>query len=175
MERCPSCSGAVRPGDPWCTLCWTDLRPKPAPPPPVAAAPVAPVAAPAAPVAQVGLVDPLTAPLPVLLGEAPAPVAVAALAAVSWPCVECGNANSIDLDTCSVCTAPFGGRIRRLHDPKAARRRSMLVSLGVVGLFLMLLAAVTFASTNTSSVDPGSGGGEPAPEIEIDYSTLPEG
>src|SRR4051794_8480334 len=93
-ERCPSCQAVVRAGDPWCTLCWTDLRPAPAPvrvPEPVLAA--------AAVTVNDVAVDPLSAPLAVVLGEAPAPapapVAPVAPAAdetpvPTWPCVQCG-------------------------------------------------------------------------------------
>ena len=190
-DRCPSCGAAVRPGDPWCTLCWTDLRPKPAPPPPPVPAPVtAPVAAPVGagyvPAAQTGApgmagpaqpaglltapVDPLTAPLAAVLGQplaadpgAPAP---------TWPCVECGERNALDRDTCGVCTTPFGGRIHRLDDVKAARRRYMLMGLTAVVMFLMVLAALTFAGTNATTVD--SAPTDPSLENPIDYSSLPK-
>ena len=148
----------MRAGDPWCTLCWTDLRPKPAPPPPPAPAPepvpayapatvaaAVPVAAPAA------YVDPLTAPLGALLGE-PLAADPAAPSAVTWPCVECGNANAMDLNACSVCTTPFGGRIARLDDAKGERRRRFLLALGAMVAFLVLLALATFAMTDTSGI-----------------------
>ena len=179
-DRCPSCRGAVRAGDPWCTLCWTDLRPKPepvpvpAPEPVVAAAVQTPVAVGAGPV-----VDPLTAPLGALLGQ-PLPGHAAAPGAsvpvVTWPCVECDAKNAIDQNTCSVCTAPFGGRITRLDDPKGVRRRYMVIGLGAVCVFLMLLAAITFAATKTG--DGGGGGEGPAGDPfapTIDYSRLPQG
>jgi hypothetical protein len=149
-DRCPSCAATVRAGDPWCTLCWADLRPKAAsavPPAPThTPAPQAP-APPASPAGStaVGLVDPLTAPLAQVLGEplaadpdAPAP---------TWPCVECGEPNGLDRDACGVCTAPFGGRIARLPDAKAARRKAMVIAIGAVVAFLMLLAVVTLAAT----------------------------
>jgi hypothetical protein len=176
-ERCPSCGGAVRAGDPWCTLCWTDLRPKPAPPPaPVASARPAPVTAPVAPVAPVavpaqggaqGGVDPLTAPLAVLLGE-PLAADPGAPSAATWPCVECGEPNALDRETCGVCTAPFGGRISRLGDVKAARRRFMVISLGAMVAFLAVLAILTFAFTDSTP-----GGGDVPLEPTIDYSSLP--
>lgn len=160
-ERCPSCGAAVRAGDPWCTLCWADLRP---PPPPAPPTPAPVIAAPVAAVAAVATVDPLTAPLPVVLGEAPpAPTATA-----TWPCVECGVQNTLDLDACGVCTAPFGGRIARLDDPKAQRRKLMMFALGAVGVFLMFLALLTFASTNTTTTD-----GSTSLEPQIDWSSVP--
>jgi hypothetical protein len=152
----------VRPGDPWCTLCWTDLRPKPAPPPPPPPPPApAPVVAYAAPVAYAvapaavptgAPVDPLTAPLAAVLGQplaadpnAPRP---------TWPCVECGTANEIERSTCGTCTAPFGGRIARLDDARGQRRKILIVALSAVGLFLLLLGAITFASTPEPRHDP---------------------
>ena len=144
-ERCPSCGATVRGGDPWCTLCWADLRPQPEPVPPAApAAPVTVAPPPAAP--QYPTVDPLTAPLATLVGDAPAPTP-------TWPCVECGAANSFDLPACGTCTAPFGGRTARLPDAKETRRKVLLVALGAVGLLLLLLATYTFAATSTPKVD----------------------
>src|SRR3954452_3485012 len=101
-ERCPSCAAVVREGDPWCTLCWTDLRAA-APPPPVPAPVVAPVPVPAAPVlAVVAAVDPLTAPLAAILGDPVVPVPDVPSTA-TWPCVQCGAANALDLDCCASC------------------------------------------------------------------------
>lgn len=166
-ERCPSCGAAVRAGDPWCTLCWADLRPEPVRPasPDVPASTAPPLAAPPEAVGGllVATVDPLTAPLPVVLGEAPP-----APPAATWPCVECGAQNALDLDACGVCTAPFGGRIARLDDPKAQRRKLMVCALGAVGAFLMFLALLTFASTNTTTTD-----GSTSLEPQIDWSSVP--
>lgn len=162
-DRCPGCGASVRAGDPWCTLCWTDLRPAPPPPPPAPApAPVAPPGS--VPVGQLAVVDPLTAPLPVLLGEAPA-----AAQSPTWPCVECGEPNAIELDACRVCTTPFGGRLTRLDDPKGERRRRLLMAIGVVMTFLVVLAVMTFAMT-----DPGGVADAPSLDPVIDYSTLPQ-
>jgi hypothetical protein len=38
--RCPQCAAHVRAGSDWCTLCYADLRPAPAPEPPAALEPV---------------------------------------------------------------------------------------------------------------------------------------
>jgi hypothetical protein len=169
-DRCPSCRATVRAGDPWCTLCWTDLRPKPAPlPPPPAPAPSVPVAAYAAAVPAPAPVDPLTAPLHAVVGGVPASFAAETAPAepavtATWPCVECGEANALDLASCRVCTAPFGGRVARLPDPKEARRKVLIVSLSAVAAFLVLLAGFTLASTKTPS-----GGGDSTPtEFHID-------
>jgi hypothetical protein len=169
---CPSCAATVREGDPWCTLCWTDLRPKPEPPPPPApvapaavapAPPVAPAAvAPAPPVAPavtngspVSTVDPLTAPLAAVLAgplaadpDAPLP---------TWPCVACGDRNHIDLNACGTCGAPFGGHIARNADPKGTKRRMLVLSFAGVGLFLLLLAAITLMGTKVPKTPADNG------------------
>lgn len=160
-DRCPSCGASVRPGDPWCTLCWTDLRP--APPPP------APVPAPVAPTAPVVTttpyaVDPLTAPLTTVLGEPEPAVDDEPVFVATWPCVECGAANALDRDACGVCTAPFGGRVARLPDPKEARRKMFVVALSVVAAFLVLLAGFTLAAT------PSPRGNDTPAELQLDGS-----
>ena len=166
-ERCPSCGAAVRADDPWCTLCWADLRPPP--PPPVAPAPVvsAPIlAAPvSAPSGAVATADPLTAPLAVVLGDAPA---AEAAEAATWPCVECGSANVLDADACSVCAAPFGGRIARLDDPKGERRKLMMYGLAFVGALLLIMGLLTFAMTKVPD-DAGA----PSVDQKIDWSSIP--
>ncbi len=150
-ERCPSCAAVVRAGDPWCTLCWTDLRPTPTPPPPPPPPPEpAPVVAAPVLVAVPAAVDPLTAPLAAVLGE-PVPTTTTN---ATWPCVQCGAANALDLDRCGTCTTPFGGRIARIDDARAQRRRVLLCALGAVGVFLLLLAAVTFTSTDAPPANP---------------------
>lgn len=89
-DRCPKCGAAVRYGDPWCTLCYTDLRP-PAPvetaPPPATVAPVV-IASP----------DPLTAPLETVSAPVAGP---------SWPCATCGTVNAMAHDVCGGCGTPF--------------------------------------------------------------------
>lgn len=158
---CPSCGATVRPGDPWCTLCWTDLRP---PPPVPAAAPVDPLTAPLdtvhapvataapvapvapAPVATVAPVDPLTAPLAAVLGQ-PLAADPEAPSVPTWPCVECGGRSPLEAAACTTCGTPFGGRISRLDDAKALRQRRMVVGIGAAVAFLAVLAALTFAMT----------------------------
>jgi hypothetical protein len=160
---CPSCAATVREGDPWCTLCWTDLRPKPEPPPAPAPPPPAPVqhSAPVAPGAvlaapgPLATVDPLTAPLAAVLAgplaadpDAPLP---------TWPCVACGERNHIDLNACGTCGAPFGGHIARTADPKGTKRRMLVLSFAGVGLFLLLLAAITLMGTKVPKTPADNG------------------
>src|SRR4051794_29290959 len=94
VDRCPKCGAAVRFGDPWCTLCYADLRP-PAPPvvePPAGVEPT-PVAEPPPyiPAPVVGT-DPLTAPLEAFASPVTGP---------SWPCTACGTVNPLADDVCS--------------------------------------------------------------------------
>ena len=179
---CPSCGATVRAGDPWCTLCWTDLRPKPAPVPAPAVAPAAPAAA--VPAANAPALDPFTAPLeslPPLPPPPPPPVdpLTAPLSAVlskplaadpgapagpEWPCVECGGRSPIEAAACVTCGTPFGGRIARLDDAKAVRQRRMFVGIGVVVAFLVLLAALTMALTKPPPADGPAPGG---PVVEL--------
>jgi hypothetical protein len=140
-------------------LCWTDLRPKPEPPPPPPPPPVQaappPPAAPPAPVAPVATVDPLTAPLAAVLGgplaadpDAPSP---------TWPCVACGAKNHLDLSACGACGTPFGGHIARNADPKGTKRRMLVLSFAGVGVFLLLLAAITLMGTKVPKTPADNG------------------
>ena len=123
--RCPSCAATLRLGAPWCTLCYTDLRP-PAPVPPPAAPPAAPPTGPPTgpptaphttaygPVA----LDPLTAPFEALAQpqqEQPPPQAPPPTA--SWPCASCGAANALSDSACSACGAGFLAGLRESEGP----------------------------------------------------------
>lgn len=110
-DRCPTCSAAVKPGDPWCTLCYADLRPQaPEPPPPPS------VATPS--------YDPLSDPLePATTGLVTAPVAAAS--GPTWPCATCGAGNPMARDTCHACGMPFLSGLRDQEGP--------LLELPVVG------------------------------------------
>jgi hypothetical protein len=118
-------------------------------------------------------VDPLTAPLPVLLGEQPAPAPAADPDAVpaTWPCVECGAANALDHDACGTCAAPFGGRFLR-DDPKEKRRKVLIYSLAALGAFLVLFAVLVMATTHVTPnpADPDGVVGQP-----FSVQNVPEG
>lgn len=126
--RCPSCAATVRAGSPWCTLCYADLRPKPAPePPPVLQAP---------PAASYGTpaLDPLLAPAPTAAGPTAGTSGAGTTAGASagtsgavptWPCTTCGAANAITLPACASCGAGFLSRLRETEGP--------LLELPVVG------------------------------------------
>lgn len=94
LEHCPQCRGAVRPGAPWCTQCWTDLRP-------------APVAA-REPEPQP---SPPVAPRP--SGEQDAPAATRP----GWPCSACGGVNALELDACAACGTPLFASLRAGEEP----------------------------------------------------------
>ena len=102
-DRCPTCGAAVKAGDPWCTLCYADLRPPVAAPPPRRD----PLASPAGPPR-----DPLTAPIEALSGP-------------TWPCATCGAVNRMERDVCADCGSPFLSGLRDADGP--------LLELPVVG------------------------------------------
>jgi len=114
-SRCPACAAALRPGAPWCTLCYADLRPAPEPAPALAPAP-----------ARQPRFDPLTAPAEVLglpgrhaaadgLGPAAGPPPTAA--AAWWPCSACGTGNPLTESVCSACGTGFLAGVREAEGP----------------------------------------------------------
>ncbi|HWH28937.1 MAG TPA: hypothetical protein VNU26_08260 [Mycobacteriales bacterium] len=166
-DRCPQCRGLVRPGAPWCTQCWTDLRP--APPPPRAAEPTGEVPGrlPAGGGLPAEFRSELPAGLPTALpaglrGQLPAePRAVPTQAAASapvkrglggWPCTVCHAVNAIELDTCAECGSGFlagasstdaGLVVPGLGDlTKVSRAQRLAVAGGVALLFMALVALV---------------------------------
>jgi len=136
-DRCPACGAAVRPGDPWCTLCYADLRPPPSPAPD----PVPVVAEPAPLQAYVPVTaDPLTAPLEALSGP-------------TWPCTTCGATNRLERDTCASCGAPFLSGLREQEGPllelpvvgdltRLGRGHRFALAGGVVLAFVLLTLAI---------------------------------
>jgi hypothetical protein len=104
----------VRPGAPWCTLCYADLRPSSEPTAPELTAPepadLEPAVYPpaAAPAAQLPVTtrpfDPLTAPIGAI--EGPPPDSAAASVA-AWPCHRCGEQVPFDDGVCRSCGAVF--------------------------------------------------------------------
>lgn len=118
-QRCPRCRALVRPGTPWCTLCYADLRPTPERVTPerpatepadlVPAVDEPAVAAAAALPVTTQPFDPLTAPIDALEGPPPVPAGVdrAASSAVTWPCHRCGERVPFDDGICRSCGAVF--------------------------------------------------------------------
>jgi ribosomal protein L40E len=157
---CPACGAALRPEALWCSLCYHDLRPAPAP-------------TPATPTPGYDGLDPLTAPLldlvlppvpapeqPVVVETpAPAPVAPAPRAAAdaaSWPCTRCGAPNAIDAPVCGTCGSPFLAAaaekvslvVPGLGDlSHFTRGQRAGIALGVLMAVLLPLALITFLLT----------------------------
>lgn len=150
LAHCPHCRGAVRPGAPWCTQCWTDLRPPPSP---------EPVAVPAEPSPTETPTETSTAASP---GPAPAaadgvrqPGAVALAVdrpAPSWPCAACGADNRFELAECGGCGAPFLAQLRAdgvpvvvlpvVGDVMRLNKAQRYGLAGVVALLAVLLVAL---------------------------------
>lgn len=141
--RCPACSASVRPGAPWCTQCYADLRPPAAASSP--AAPAAPSAAPSLPPAAPATSP--AAPVPaqrLLPGDEPV-----------WPCASCSTPNPITLDTCATCGAGFLAALRTTEEPllvlpvvgdlgALSRGQRLGLAAGVVVLVVLLTALLGF-------------------------------
>jgi RNA polymerase subunit RPABC4/transcription elongation factor Spt4 len=163
-DRCSSCSAAVRPDASWCSQCYADLRPAPAPAPqPVLEAPALP-----------DPLDPLTAPLPRLPAtlvaetpaEAPAETPATQVPAqaqpgvvptpteepTSWPCGRCRTLVPFDEDECPKCHArflasPLPDADRTLLDklPRGQGKTNAALVIVVGGFLLMGLFVGLFA------------------------------
>ena len=168
---CPSCGAALRPDAPWCTLCYTDVRPKsaPIPDPP----PVVPVHA----AYGIPAGDPLTQPLQDLLPPVPSAVPASAVPTAAaplpgavqrtWPCSVCEAVNPISSDTCSVCLQPFLAAMKVAEKPvlvlplvgdlgAMSRGGRAGVALGLVALVLVPLALITLLLTGRPPKAPAS-------------------
>ena len=141
-DRCPKCGAAVKPGDPWCTLCYADLRP---PAPPAAPEPPPPVAAPT--------YDPLSDPLPTVAGSGAPSLPAEPVRGPTWPCSACGAVNRIERDTCSGCGLPFLSGLREQEGPllelpvvgdisRLGRGQRLALAGGVVLVFILLTLAL---------------------------------
>jgi len=146
-ERCPRCAALVRPGAQWCTLCYADLRPAPAPPP-VAPLPPAPAAA------SSDIFDPLTAPLALLERGAeelaPAEAPTVGPKETGWPCASCGATVPLAEPNCTSCgagflagTLPADAVLDRLSRGAASSQTKAVIMVGgSLGLLALLLAAM---------------------------------
>jgi hypothetical protein len=114
-KRCPDCNALVSPDADWCGQCFRSLKEAPQEPEPVA-------------VAMPSMTDPLPAvpPMPAVAidGVSTAPggqehpsIPEAPGKAPTWPCPACGNANAIELDTCSLCGTSFAALMRQDEAP----------------------------------------------------------
>lgn len=155
LEHCPHCRGAVRPGAPWCTQCWADLRPAPEPDLPVAH-PVAgpPVAAPVALAAgtngaRIGAPPTATTAVGVDTGRADG--------APQWPCGTCGGGNPMELPVCAACGAAFLAAVRTDAAPLLvlplvgdlarlgkAQRYALAMGVALVAMVVVVLLGLLF-------------------------------
>jgi len=134
----------------WCTQCYLDLRPAPAPEPVAAPAPERTDAA-AAELAALsrGWRQPETAPV----ADAPDTTAVETIEAetdvgrfrqtgdeLEWNCGQCGEWNPVGATACSVCGTPFGrGVPEPVVPPRVSDTTALIASAAVPGLGHMLL------------------------------------
>jgi hypothetical protein len=167
--RCPHCGALLRAGSPWCSLCFTDLRPAPEPEPEAAPLPEADesrepsyagVGARSAGLA--GGFDPLTAPLSVVeAGGRSEGADVDAESAsdgtkpagwLGWPCTSCAEIVPFDEAACPKCgTAFLAGatgqpdlidRIGSQGIP--ATTQAAIIAGGSLGLILLFVGVVYF-------------------------------
>ena len=145
--RCPTCRAVVRADTPWCTLCWTDLRPA-APEP--EAAPVPVVGRHAA--SDSTLPDPQQLPAAEAGGHNTHPPAGGG-GVGGWPCSACGAVNAVELDACAACGLGFLAGLRAEEAPllelpgvgditALTRAQRLGLAAGVVLVVLLLTALV---------------------------------
>ena len=136
LTACPACGATLRPGAPWCTLCYADLRPVPAAPPtPTPTLTALPMPAPAPPPPQVDDMDP----------------------GPTWPCSRCHSLNALALPRCAACGADFLAAVRDddvglvlpgLGDlTTMSRGRRMAIAFGAVAALVLPLALITLLLT----------------------------
>lgn len=153
QARCPACSAALRPGAPWCTLCYADLRP-PAPehevPPPLVVAESLPF-------------DPLTAPaealgLPGRGSDGTGAHGAEPPSSPTWPCTACEQPNPLTAADCSTCGTAFLAdlrvgeepllRVPGLGDISRFSRGQRIGLAALVVLLVIVLTAVLSLLTN---------------------------
>jgi len=148
--RCPRCGAHVRSDAPWCTLCYADLRPAPAPVP----ASVASVPASAEQPAPVAF-DPLTAPLALLEGGGDDHQPTAPEKITGWPCTGCEAVVSFDDSACPACGIGFLDGA--MGEPDIAQRigggglstgmQVMIIGGGSIGLAALITALLVIAGS----------------------------
>ncbi|MCW2543383.1 MAG: hypothetical protein JWM40_935 [Frankiales bacterium] len=162
---CPACGAALRPGSPWCTLCYADLRtpeerPVAEPPPPPAVPAGDPLTqplidflpssvlppAPRAPESPLSPLSPLTTPSPL---DDPVPDV-----GPTWPCSACGTSNPIAAAKCGACGAAFLATVAlesraALVLPvvgdltRMSRSQRLLVAMTLVVALVLFVAVIT--------------------------------
>jgi len=152
--RCPRCGAHVRTDAPWCTLCYADLRPAPAP----AAATVT------VPAAEEGVpteFDPLTAPLALVEAVAggtyagvDAHLPSAPTKAVGWPCPHCQIVVPFDSSECPDCGTAFldgatgeADFVQRVGTGMSTGTQVMIMAVGSIGLVAVITALLYIAGS----------------------------
>jgi hypothetical protein len=72
-----------------------------------------------------------------------------------WPCSRCGELNDFERLDCSSCAAPFGAALRS-GEAIPDRKKMMTYAVGGVLAFLLLVAALAFATTKLPPADGGT-------------------
>ena len=168
--RCPHCGALLRAGSPWCSLCFTDLRPaqKPEPDPEPLPEPVdsrepsyAGVAVRSAGLAE-GF-DPLTAPLAVVEagGRVVGAIGVAGVEPgaesdgakpTGWPCTRCAEIVPFDETACPKCGTAFLAGATGMPDllerigkqGLPATTQAAIIAGGSLGLILLIVGVMYF-------------------------------
>lgn len=154
--RCPACSAALRPGAPWCTLCYADLRaPEPEPEPPT------PPSATGGHAGQSHRFDPLTAPVQDLgipgrhatVGSVDTATSEAdqdGPQTPTWPCTACEQPNPLSAAACATCGTDFLASLREAEEPLLRLplvgdigRFSRTQRLGLAALVVLTLIVLT--------------------------------
>ena len=162
---CPSCGAGLRPGSPWCTLCYADLRPAQ----PVAAMPSG---VPSAPPSHASFgpaaPDPLTQPLLDFISAPSAAVepeqpqrAPDVVSSAVWPCVACHSLNALSASECAACglgflagtIRPASFRLPLVGDLYQLSRAQRL--LGAVGVAVVLAVALVLLLSLLVAIVPG--------------------
>jgi hypothetical protein len=170
--RCPHCGALLRAGSPWCSLCFTDLRPaqepEPVPEPVPEQVDSREPSYAGAGVRSAGLADgfdPLTAPLSVVEAggrvegagvesgaETTAASAVDDAKPAGWPCTRCDEVVSFDETTCPKCGTAFLAGVTGQPDILdrigrqgiSATTQAAIIAGGSLGLILLIVGAMYF-------------------------------
>ncbi len=140
---CPACGASLRPGAPWCTLCFADRR--------AAASPAAPLPGPSAAPAAV-------------VGDGPGWPCSRCQAANHYQRDDCGTCGASFLaavrdDEAPLLVLPGVGDLGRL-----GRAQGLLLAVGVVLAVVVPLAVLTLLLTHRPpAAGPSGPGGAPAP------------
>ena len=157
LTACPACGAALRPGAPWCTLCYADLRTAPEPD-------------------HVLTIGAYAEPAPALLSVSDLPAGTDLPAGIdpprgpTWPCSRCGGRNALALAACTACGASFLAAVRddalALVVPGVgnlmtmSRGKRLGLAFGAVALLVVPLALVTLLLTGPPpATTPPAGGG----------------